>query len=181
MYPFALLGVFLGALYLDYGAVVVPLFVVPILVARQTFASYLALKESQEAAVRTLIGALEAKDPYTAGHAERVAGYAHYIGEELGMSPSRLERLRFAALMHDVGKLVVPNHLLNKKGKLTAEEFARCACTKTSRWRSSPASTSWRRSLRARRAMPPSSRPWPTTAVSRSNRTSSRWPTRSTR
>jgi hypothetical protein len=124
MYPFALMGVFLGALYLDYGAVVVPLLVVPILVARQTFASYLALKESQEAAVRTLIGALEAKDPYTAGHAERVAGYATYIGTELGMSPARLERLRFAALMHDVGKLVVPNHLLNKKGKLTAEEFA---------------------------------------------------------
>ncbi len=124
MYPFALMGVFLGALYLDYGAVVVPLLVVPILVARQTFASYLALKESQEAAVRTLIGALEAKDPYTAGHAERVANYAEYIGEELGMSPARLERLRFAALMHDVGKLVVPNHLLNKKGKLTAEEFA---------------------------------------------------------
>ena len=74
MYPFALLGVFLGRLYLDYGPVLVPLFVVPILVARQTFASYLALKESQEAAVRTLIGALEAKDPYTAGHAERVAG-----------------------------------------------------------------------------------------------------------
>jgi hypothetical protein len=124
MYPFALLGLFLGSLYLDYGPVLVPLFVVPILVARQTFASYLALKESQEAAVRTLIGALEAKDPYTAGHAERVAGYAQYIGAELGMSPARLERLRFAALMHDVGKLVVPNHLLNKKGKLTAEEFA---------------------------------------------------------
>lgn len=124
MYPFALMGVFLGALYLDYGAVVVPLLVVPILVARQTFSSYLALKESQEAALRTLIGALEAKDPYTAGHAERVAGYASYIGRELGMAPSRLERLRFAALMHDVGKLVVPNHLLNKKGKLTAEEFA---------------------------------------------------------
>src|SRR3954468_12686938 len=88
------------------------------------FASYLALKASQEAAVATLIGALEAKDPYTAGHAERVAGYACYIGQELGMSPARLERLRFAALMHDVGKLVVPNHLLNKKGKLTAEEFA---------------------------------------------------------
>jgi HD-GYP domain-containing protein (c-di-GMP phosphodiesterase class II) len=124
MYPFALLGLFLGRLYLDYGPVLVPLFVVPILVARQAFASYLAIKESQEAAVRTLIGALEAKDPYTAGHAERVAGYASYIGTELGMSPTRLERLRFAALMHDVGKLVVPNHLLNKKGKLTAEEFA---------------------------------------------------------
>jgi hypothetical protein len=124
VYPFALLGAFLGNLYLSYGAVLVPLFIVPIMVARETFAAYIAIKESQEAAVRTLIGALEAKDPYTAGHAERVANYAEYIGEELGMSPSRLERLRFAALMHDVGKLVVPNHLLNKKGKLTAEEFA---------------------------------------------------------
>jgi len=124
MYPFALLGLFLGRLYLDYGPVLVPLLVVPIFVARQAFATYLALKESQEAAVSTLVGALEAKDPYTAGHAERVAGYATYIGMELGMSPARLERLRFAALMHDVGKLVVPNHLLNKKGKLTAEEFA---------------------------------------------------------
>jgi HD-GYP domain-containing protein (c-di-GMP phosphodiesterase class II) len=124
VYPFALLGAFLGKLYLDYGAVLVPLFIVPILVARETFAAYIDLKESQDAAVRTLIGALEAKDPYTAGHAERVARYAEYIGSELGMSPARQERLRFAALMHDVGKLVVPNHLLNKKGKLTAEEFA---------------------------------------------------------
>jgi hypothetical protein len=125
IYPFAVLGVFLGQLYLDYGVLPVPLFVVPIMVARQAFAAYLALKAQQEATVRTLIAALEAKDPYTAGHAERVAGYAQRIGSELGMTPARHERLRLAALMHDVGKLVVPNHLLNKKGKLTAEEFAR--------------------------------------------------------
>lgn len=123
-YAFTVLGVFLGGLYLKYGAVVAPLFVAPIMVARQTFAAYLALKEQQEATVRTLIAALEAKDPYTAGHAERVAGYAQRIGSELGMTVGRLERLRLAALMHDVGKLVVPNHLLNKRGKLTAEEFA---------------------------------------------------------
>ena len=72
-----------------------------------------------------LVRALEAKDRYTAGHAERVANYARLIGEELRFTPARLERLRFAALMHDIGKLVVPNHLLNKPGKLTAEEFAR--------------------------------------------------------
>src|SRR4051794_5852347 len=123
-YPFALLGVFLGLLYLDYQLVLLPLFLVPILVARQAFSSYLALKRSHEATVRILVGALEAKDPYTAGHAERVAEYAQYIGLELGIPPGRLERLRLAALMHDVGKLVVPNHLLNKPGKLTAEEFA---------------------------------------------------------
>jgi hypothetical protein len=122
-YPFALMGVFLGLLYLGYELVLVPLFLVPILVARQAFSSYLALKRSHEATVRILVGALEAKDPYTAGHAERVAEYAQYIGLELGIPPSRLERLRLAALMHDVGKLVVPNHLLNKPGKLTAEEF----------------------------------------------------------
>ena len=58
-----------------------------------------------------------------AGHAERVADYAVLVGRELRFTPPRLERLRFAALMHDVGKLVVPNHLLNKPGKLTAEEF----------------------------------------------------------
>ena len=121
--PFALLGVFMGRLYLDYGAIIIPLFVVPILVARQAFASYVALKDSHHATVRILIGALEAKDPYTAGHAERVADYAVLVGRELRFTPPRLERLRFAALMHDVGKLVVPNHLLNKPGKLTAEEF----------------------------------------------------------
>jgi hypothetical protein len=121
--PFAVLGVLFGYLYVDFGPVIAPLLIVPILVARQTYGSYLALRESQEATVRILIGALEAKDRYTAGHAERVARYAGYIGHELGLPPSRQERLRFAALMHDVGKLIVPNHLLNKPGKLTAAEF----------------------------------------------------------
>jgi HD-GYP domain-containing protein (c-di-GMP phosphodiesterase class II) len=125
VFPFAVLGVFLGRLYIDVGAVIVPLFVVPIFVARETFASFLALKRSHDDTVRILIGALEAKDRYTAGHAERVAMFANYIGLELGLTPRRLERLRFAALMHDVGKLIVPNHLLNKPGRLTPEEFQR--------------------------------------------------------
>lgn len=123
--PFALLGFFLGRLYLELGAAVVVFFVVPILIAREVFASYIALKDSHEETVRVLISALEAKDRYTAGHAERVAKYAEYVGEELRFTPGRMERLRFAALMHDIGKLIVPNHLLNKPGKLTAEEFAR--------------------------------------------------------
>jgi HD domain len=123
IYPFTLLGVFLGYLYLEVGAAILPLFVVPIVVARQTFASYLELKAAHEATLYALIVALEAKDQYTAGHVERVAQYAQYIGAELGLRPVRLERLRFAALMHDVGKLVVPNHLLNKPGPLTRDEY----------------------------------------------------------
>ncbi len=123
--PFALLGVFLGRLYLELGWPVAILFVVPILLARDLFASYLELKAANEATVEMLVRALEAKDRYTAGHAGRVATYSLYIGEEFGFLPWRQERLRVAALMHDIGKLVVPNQLLNKPGKLTADEFAR--------------------------------------------------------
>lgn len=125
VYPFAVLGVFMGRLYLAIGPSSVLLFIVPIVIARHTFKSYIDLKEAHEATLRILIRALEAKDAYTAGHAERVAQFALYIGSELNLSPVRLERLRLAALMHDVGKLIVPNHLLNKPGRLTAEEFDR--------------------------------------------------------
>ena len=69
--------------------------------------------------------ALEAKDRYTAGHAQRVATFCEYVGTELGFGPNRMERLRYAALMHDIGKLIVPNQLLNKPGRLTESEFAR--------------------------------------------------------
>src|SRR5680860_183720 len=63
------------------------------------------------------------KDGYTAGHTERVAKYATYIGEELHLRADRLQHLRQSALMHDVGKLAVPTHLLNKPGRLTANEY----------------------------------------------------------
>jgi HD superfamily phosphohydrolase YqeK len=123
--PFMLLGYFLGRLYLSLGPAVMLLIIVPILIAREMFASYLSVKESHDETVQLLIRALEQKDPYTAGHAERVAVYAGYVGEELDFMPARMERLHFAALMHDIGKLVVPNQLLNKPGKLTEEEFKR--------------------------------------------------------
>lgn len=123
--PFAAIGAGLGWVYLATGPLVVPFVAAPVLVARTTFRSYLALRESHEQTLRTLVRALERKDPYTAGHVERVAKYAHYIGEELGLSELRQERLRYAALMHDVGKLVVSNRLLRKPGRLTAEEYER--------------------------------------------------------
>jgi HD-GYP domain-containing protein (c-di-GMP phosphodiesterase class II) len=124
-FPFALLGWGLGWVYLELGAAVVPLLVVPILIARSTFASYLELKAGQEQTIETLIHALEAKDRYTAGHAQRVATFSEYVGAEFAFGERRMERLRYAALMHDIGKLVVPNQLLNKPGRLTESEFER--------------------------------------------------------
>lgn len=125
IYPFALLGVLLGRMYLDSDFWVVPLFVAPIFIARQAFASYMNLRAAQDAALSTLVRALEAKDRYTAGHVERVAEFSEYVGQELGFRQARLERLRYAALMHDIGKLIVPNQILNKPGKLTAAEYER--------------------------------------------------------
>jgi riboflavin transporter FmnP len=125
IYPFALLGVLLGRVYLSQGAWVVPLFVAPIFIARQAFASYIQLRAQQESTLSTLVRALEAKDRYTAGHVERVAKFADYMGRGLEMKPVELERLRYVALMHDIGKLIVPNQILNKPGKLTEEEFER--------------------------------------------------------
>jgi hypothetical protein len=124
-FPFAVLGFGLGWVYLELGAAVVPLLLVPILIARRAFSSYLELQASQEQTIETLILALEAKDPYTSGHARRVAMFAEYVGAELGFGSRRMERLRYAALMHDIGKLIVPNQLLNKPGRLTEAEFAR--------------------------------------------------------
>jgi putative nucleotidyltransferase with HDIG domain len=121
---FGLLGAVVGELYRNLHPMVLPLLIVPAIIARHAFAAFTKLREAQEATVRVFISAIEAKDPYTAGHAERVAKYAQYMGEELGFTPSRQEHLRYAALMHDIGKLAVPTHLLNKPGKLTEDEYA---------------------------------------------------------
>ncbi len=122
---FATFGVFLGRLYDDHGMWVPALFVLPILVARQAYTAHLAVQDSREATLDVLIECLEAKDPYTAGHVKRVAMFASHIGTELSFSRARLHRLREAALMHDIGKLIVPNQLLNKPGRLTAAEYER--------------------------------------------------------
>jgi hypothetical protein len=122
--PLGLLGFLVGRLYLALGPGILVLVVVPILIAREVFRSYTTVADAQDETVQMLIRALETKDRYTAGHAERVATYAGYIGKEIGLGPWRMERLHYGALMHDIGKLVVPNHILNKPGRLTESEFA---------------------------------------------------------
>jgi hypothetical protein len=121
---FGLLGVLVGVLYQSMGPSSVPLLVIPAVITRKVFASFLELRQAHEATVKVFIRAIEAKDRYTAGHTERVAKYALYVGEELKLSASELEHLRYAALLHDVGKLAVPRAILNKPGKLTEQEYA---------------------------------------------------------
>jgi diguanylate cyclase (GGDEF)-like protein/putative nucleotidyltransferase with HDIG domain len=73
--------------------------------------------------IEALALAIEAKDATTHEHLQRVRVYAMAIGTEVGMSPTDLDALQAAALLHDIGKLAVPEHIISKPGKLTPEEF----------------------------------------------------------
>lgn len=123
-FAFGLLGVLVGELSHSLGAIAPPLLIIPAIVARKIFASFMELRAAHEATVKVFIRAIEAKDRYTAGHTERVAKYALYIGEELRLSSGDRDHLRYAALLHDVGKLAVPRRILNKPGRLTEDEYS---------------------------------------------------------
>jgi hypothetical protein len=74
--------------------------------------------------VGSLASALDARDRYTAGHSRRVSDLSCAIGQALNLVPAELEDIRIAALLHDIGKIGIADGVLQKPGKLTAEEFA---------------------------------------------------------
>ena len=82
-----------------------------------------------DAAARILarVLALHAHDRRTRGHSERVRAFAVLIGKELGLRPEQLDKLQWAALLHDIGKLDVPASILNKDGRPSEEEWATLA------------------------------------------------------
>lgn len=120
---FAVLGVMLAQLHLLMGLSAAVFLLVPLLVARHGVQAAAAMDVIYEDTVRAIAGAIEAKDAYTRGHAERVARVSELIATELGMPALKVRALKIAALMHDVGKLVVATPILTKPGKLTAEEY----------------------------------------------------------
>jgi putative nucleotidyltransferase with HDIG domain len=81
------------------------------------------LEQSALEAVESLNATVDAKDPYTAGHSQRVQRIAVALGEELGLGREQLDLLRFAGLFHDIGKIGVPDAILTKPDRLTALEF----------------------------------------------------------
>jgi HD domain len=84
---------------------------------------YADLKELLFGIIRALAAAIDAKDPYTSGHSERVARIAVRLAEELGMPPAKRSDLYLAGLLHDVGKIGIDDVVLKKTGPLTPEEY----------------------------------------------------------
>lgn len=85
---------------------------------------YERLQESYLGTIASLAAAIEARDPYTVGHSARVTQYAVAIAESMDLSSEEVEEIRLAGLLHDVGKIGVPDQILNKPGSLSEEEFA---------------------------------------------------------
>jgi putative two-component system response regulator len=80
--------------------------------------------ERAEAVLFALARSIEGKDPYTEGHCERLAEYSALLGEQLGLPPEQVTALRRSGVVHDIGKVAVPDAILLKPGPLTPEEWA---------------------------------------------------------
>jgi putative nucleotidyltransferase with HDIG domain len=85
--------------------------------------SYQKTKKTLSDAINTMAKIVEMRDPYTAGHQQRVAGLAVAIAREMGYRGDHIENLHMAAAIHDIGKIYVPSDILSKPGKLSPVEF----------------------------------------------------------
>jgi putative nucleotidyltransferase with HDIG domain len=89
----------------------------------QLQASLSTLRRAMEGIIQAMTATAELRDPYTAGHQRRVTQLACAIAEELGLDGDRIEGLRVAGLVHDIGKMSVPAEILSRPGRLNALEF----------------------------------------------------------
>jgi putative nucleotidyltransferase with HDIG domain len=91
---------------------------------RERYAAALELNQAYRGTVMVLSDVVDAEDSYTASHCRSVVELAAAVADELGMRYEKRQELEIAALLHDVGKIAIPNEILNKPAKLTDEEFA---------------------------------------------------------
>ena len=121
---YATIGLLIVGLWATVQSISAVLVLVPVFIARWAFGQYRAQERAYEATMAALCQAVETKDYYTRGHCTRVSKASTMIAEEIGMGPERLRAIRYAGMLHDVGKLGVPTKVLQKEGALTEEEYA---------------------------------------------------------
>lgn len=81
------------------------------------------IRNMMEQTIKALSNAVDAKDCYTNGHSKRVAEYAKMLAQRMGLEKQEQDEIYFAGLLHDIGKIRIPDTIINKEGKLTEEEF----------------------------------------------------------
>jgi len=119
--PLLLLMLYLYQEMQEWGII---LFFLPLMMIRQAYLHYVKLKQTYKETVLTLVKGIEANDPYTSGHSERVSIYARNLASAMNLPYSEVEKIEIAAILHDVGKIGGDYHsLIRKPAKLTDEEF----------------------------------------------------------
>jgi HD-GYP domain-containing protein (c-di-GMP phosphodiesterase class II) len=115
---------FFGLLFASKGIWGAVLLAAPLLAVRQVFLTAWRLEQATQDLLQLMVKAIEARDPYTSGHSQRVEQYSVVIGRAAGLSGRACERLAKAALLHDVGKIhEMYAPILRKPDKLTEEEW----------------------------------------------------------
>lgn len=117
------LGVFLTVAYHVFGYFAVLLFFAPFLLFRYVYVGFTSIQKGYIDTIKAFSAALEAKDTYTIGHARRVEKYCELIAKEMHLSPDRTKVLRYASLLHDIGKIGISESILNKEAVLNDEEY----------------------------------------------------------
>jgi putative nucleotidyltransferase with HDIG domain len=121
---YATLGLLIAALWDLVGPFAAVLVLIPLFVARWAMGQFAAQEGAYSATMAALCQAVETKDFYTRGHSERVSRGATMLAREIGMGAERVAAIRYAGMLHDVGKLGVPTTVLQKTGPLSGEELA---------------------------------------------------------
>lgn len=120
----SLLGIVIAFSYDSYGAGGIVLFFIPLMFARYTFKLYIDMRKNYFETINVLINTIEASDPYTCGHSKRVSEYAENIARKLSMPQGKIDIIKSAALLHDIGKIGIDKKILNKSGSLDNDEFS---------------------------------------------------------
>jgi hypothetical protein len=120
---FVPLGAIIVVIYMHIGIPGVGLFLVPLLLARYSFKLYTDMRQVHIDTVRALTSAIDASDPFTKGHSERVTAYSVEVAREMGLSERRVQILEYAGFLHDMGKIALQHDILLKPGALTDEEW----------------------------------------------------------
>jgi len=120
---YGLFGLLMAVLWCVGGGFGAALVLLPLLIARWAYSQYAEQQKAYEATIRALVQAVETKDHYTRGHSERVAEGCVRIATVRGLTADRVSALRYAGILHDVGKLSVTTRLLQKTEPLTDLEY----------------------------------------------------------
>ena len=117
------IGFIMAMVYVTIGIWGIILFFFPLILARRSFELYTKMRKVYLDTIRALAAAIDAKDPYTKGHSERVAETSVALAQELNLSDKDIENIEYTALLHDIGKIGIADNILGKDSSLTDKEF----------------------------------------------------------